>query len=369
MDIPTPDQQALAHVCQILEMDANTAAFLQQHRITSIRKFTTTTVDRYEELVSVAGSPMDNTDICQINLFRAWYTSMIEKRGRLTAQDIIQELNEEEWDNFCNTYLLYIQNQQSQAAASPPPLTPIGQVQQVPQAPAPQVSSFKVTLKDYPITTGKASDWPRFRRKFIATATANGHDEVLDPNYIRPSRRNEPQEYAKYLKMNQTTFSALDYGTTDSIIRHKVNRFRADKDGRAAFLEIDTYQRGQGSEEVCASNAWDELSNMKLTSVYPGGMGTFLAKWEDAVDKLRDVNQAPNEFLERTLLKSAIQDEDYASVLTGLDLMDTVPTVDRCKAKIRKKGAKLEANRKSTAVRKARMTHQDVPVWSHPVEC
>ena len=48
--------------------------------------------------------------------------------------------------------------------------------------------------------------------------------------------------------------------------------------------------------------------------------------------------------------------------------MDTVPTVDRCKAEIRKKGAKLEANRKSTAVRKARMTHQDVPVWSHPVE-
>ena len=107
---------------------------------------------------------------------------------------------------------------------------------------------------------------------------------------------------------------------------------------------------------------------MKLTSVYPGGVETFLAKWEDSLDKLRDVNQAPNEFLERTLLKGAIEDEDYTSVLTGLDLMDVIPSVDRCKAEIRKKGAKLEANRKSTAVRKARMTQQEMPALSNPIE-
>ena len=96
--------------------------------------------------------------------------------------------------------------------------------------------------------------------------------------------------------MNEMTFSALDYGTVDSIICHKVNKYRSTKDGRAAFLEIDTYQKGQGSKEVCAANAWAELNQLKLTGVYPGGAEAFLAKWEDALDKLRDVNQALNEF-------------------------------------------------------------------------
>ena len=98
---------------------------------------------------------------------------------------------------------------------------------------------------------------------------------------------------------------------------------------------------------------------MKLTLVYPGRAETFLAKWEDTLDKLRDVSQAPNDFLERTLLKEAIQDADYTSVLTGLDLLDTPPSVEKCKAENRKKGAKLKLNRRTTSTRKARMIHQD----------
>ena len=120
--------------------------------------------------------------------------------------------------------------------------------------------------------------------------------------------------------LNKMTFSALNYGTSDSIIWHKVNKHKASKDGRAAFLEMDTYQLGQGSEEVAAANAWAELNNLKLTPVYPGGAEVFLAKWEDAMDKLRDVGQAPTKFLEKTFLKDAVEDQDYSSVLTDLTL-------------------------------------------------
>ena len=94
-------------------------------------------------------------------------------------------------------------------------------------------------------------------------------------------------------------------------------------------------------------------------------METFLAKWEDALDKLRDVNQALNEFLERTLLKNAIQDNEHTAILTGLDLLDILPSVDRCKAKIRKKGAKLEMNRRNTATRRARMTQLELQSWGY----
>ena len=60
------------------------------------------------------------------------------------------------------------------------------------------------------------------------------------------------------------TFSSLDYGTSDSIIRHKVNKHCTTKNGRAEFLKIDTYQQGKGSDEVCASNAWAQLNKLKL---------------------------------------------------------------------------------------------------------
>ena len=63
--------------------------------------------------------------------------------------------------------------------------------------------------------------------------------------------------------------------------------------------------------------------------------------------------------------KDAIQDEDYSSVLTGLDLLDIPPSVEKCKAEIRKKGAKLELSRRNTATRRARMTYQDTQ-WDHP---
>ena len=82
------------------------------------------------------------------------------------------------------------------------------------------------------------------------------------------------------------------------------------------------------------------------------------------MDKLKDIGQAPNKFLERTLLKDAIEDEDYSSDLTGLDLMDVTPSVEKCKAEIRKKGAKLESNRMSTAIRKAWIAQQERLSWA-----
>ena len=116
---------------------------------------------------------------------------------------------------------------------------------------------------------------------------------------------------------------------------------------------------------MVAANAWAELNSLKLTPVYPGGAEVFLAKWEDAMDTLRDVGKAPTKFLERTLLKNAIEDQDYSPVLTGFDLMDVPPSVERCKVEIRKKGAKLESKQMTAAYRKAKMAQQERPSWTY----
>ena len=63
--------------------------------------------------------------------------------------------------------------------------------------------------------------------------------------------------------------------------------------------------------------------------------------------------------MERTLLKETVVDPAlHSSVNTMLDMMFLPPSVDVCKAEIRKAGAKLKSKRKRKAVRSARMIQQ-----------
>ena len=101
---------------------------------------------------------------------------------------------------------------------------------------------------------------------------------MLSSTYQVSDPQADPQDYAHYLAQNAKTFSALDYGTSDSTLRSKVNKYRTTKDGREAFPELNAYQKGQGSKETCAERAWQKLNALKLTPTYPGGVEAFLGK-------------------------------------------------------------------------------------------
>ena len=136
---------------------------------------------------------------------------------------------------------------------------------------------LKVSLKDFPTTTGKAADWRKFWQKFVAVATANGHEDVLDKDFQVPSDT-MPIAHGCFQAMNHVDCSALDHGTAGGTLRSKVNKHRSTRDGHSAFLEIDAHQKGQGSEETCATNAWDKLTALSLTPNFPGGCKSFLGK-------------------------------------------------------------------------------------------
>ena len=146
----------------------------------------------------MAGSPLSRADIDQLNLFRTWYINIIYKDGLLSNNDLINKLTEEVWDDFCKDYLIHVHNQQVQVSQGPQ-TPPRGT--QAPKSAQP-VPALKVFLRDYPITTGKASDWPRYRRKFMATATANGHEEVLSRSYEVPNQRSDSQGFARYKRLS-----------------------------------------------------------------------------------------------------------------------------------------------------------------------
>ena len=76
------------------------------------------------------------------------------------------------------------------------------------------------------------------------------------------------------------------------------------------------YQRGEGCEDTCTSNDWDELSTLNPKPNFPGGIEAFLNKWNEAIQALEDLDRRSgrirtSEFLERTVLKEAVVDPGF----------------------------------------------------------
>ena len=113
------NQQAITHICQILEMDPQVTTFLEDHRIKSVRRLAITPSERYEELVNLTGSPLSRADIDQLKLFKTWYTNQIFQSGSLSNESIINKFTEKVWDEFCTAYLIHIHNQQAQESQEP----------------------------------------------------------------------------------------------------------------------------------------------------------------------------------------------------------------------------------------------------------
>ena len=88
--------------------------FLEDHKITSVRRLAITSSERYEELVNLTGAPLSRADIDQLNLFKTWYTNYIHQNGLPSNEDIINKFTEKIWDEFCLAYLVHVHNQQAQ---------------------------------------------------------------------------------------------------------------------------------------------------------------------------------------------------------------------------------------------------------------
>ena len=64
-------------------------------------------------------------------------------------------------------------------------------------------------------------------------------------------------------------------GLVDSILCGRVGNHRLTKDGRDLFLDIDSYQKSQGSEETCATNDWGKNPSGLMINIQ-GGKNTSL---------------------------------------------------------------------------------------------
>ena len=72
-------------------------------------------MDIYQELINKPNSPINSTDIDQVNLFRVWYTNILSNKGQPSNQELVDKLTEASWYGFCSQYLVYIQQQKEKA--------------------------------------------------------------------------------------------------------------------------------------------------------------------------------------------------------------------------------------------------------------
>ena len=81
----------------------------------------------------------------------------------------------------------------------------------------------------------------------------------------------DPIKYSKYNTYDDLLFRVINLWLVESIFCLIVENYRITKYGRAVFLDSNTHKQVQGSEKTCATNAWDELTSLRITDQFRGG--------------------------------------------------------------------------------------------------
>ncbi len=198
------------HIMLILDFTEETVIALREANVNTPRRLLFTEEETYLEMAKDEAINFSKTDADAIHLFKEWYDRWALKGNSLHDHEEIKEcFTHLEWDHFVA--------QCRRKKMIPPPPPPRPPVPPPPPRPVPTDNApIKVSLKDYPTTTGKSIDWPKFRRKFISTSTAAGHAEVLRTNYRVPNPVTQRLAHEQFLRMNKRTFSAIDNATSDS---------------------------------------------------------------------------------------------------------------------------------------------------------
>ena len=256
--------EILQHVLTILEIGKEGQNLLIDHGISSVRKLPNATDEVYQSLVDKEHSKLFTADKDQIFIFRSWYQDSSRKNSAFKEVEIMDNLTETEWYRFRNSYI-------DQETHTPPSHQTRSGTLSYKKEP-----KLKFLLKNFTTTTVKTANWPNYRREFVATLAANGQQHVIDKNFRGPDAIRDTIKYSRYKTENDLVFRGLDLGFVESILCGRLVEHIITKDGRAVYLDIDAYQRGQGPEETYATNFWNKLTSLSLTDQFTGVVEVFI---------------------------------------------------------------------------------------------
>ena len=81
----------------------------------------------------------------------------------------------------------------------------------------------------------------------------------------------------------------LSYGTTDIPLWIIVEKYREKMGCRGALISLYRHHRVQGCEETCATNYFEDITVISLTTGYPEWAEEFFNKWKSIIMKLKEL--------------------------------------------------------------------------------
>lgn len=169
--------------------------------------------------------------------------------------------------------------------------------------------NVKLDVKQYPLFHGENAQWPKFKRGVLSIASTHGLDDIFDQNTIVPLVGDS--NYYAYQERNKFVYSIWISRIVSGLALSILRDFENSRDGRGVYLKLLDIYEGKSNLEQVALMAMTKLSNLQFTYNYPGGIPTFLSKFRDAQQDLRDANQPLSDTMTKSILLSKINDNNY----------------------------------------------------------
>ena len=207
--------------------------------------------------------------------------------------------------------------------------------------PATFLSHIKVDIKQYPLFDGSRTKWLSFKRNVVALAVTHDLDDIFDVNLV-PPLPSDPI-YSLYNSKNKFVYSIWSNRITGGAPLALICNFEATKDGRAVYEGLLSIYESVHNLELIALDAMTRLQEVKLTHKTPGGADTFILKFNDAVNDLRDAGKPLDALLQKSMFLSKIEDSKYEAIKDNL-LDDSSATISDCVTKIRDKYTRISSS-------------------------
>ena len=314
----SPSEDALAHVLDnvfVLSKDSGLRQALQKGGFKKIQSVLTMSNAILSTLTykgkDANGKPADlpvlPSEQGLINALKGFVAYSEAHMGRPLTPDDWLAVTEELFDEYQGSSHLIFFDPSKPSAGLPPTVsaalqTTVGQV-------APEVLAFKRGIKRdqslFP-TYKEEKDWDDWQRRTRAQATAQGVENVLDPNYVPvlPQDIELFKEQNKYMMAVFNTCVQTDFGKT------LIRKFEGTHNAQMLFSELEQHAKTSTSAILTASELLSYITTATLgRNTWNGTTTSFVLHWEEQVrlyERYVPIQSHLGTELKRTLLQNAV---------------------------------------------------------------
>ena len=334
--------QQLDHVSRMLELSDEVSTYLVEvYGIRSAARLANMTDSDLTSAMSGDESPMTEADRKEIVKFRWWYRTW--SRDSQDTLLLVDVMTEEMWDRIVYDPSIMDEVQ--------PTATP-GEGDELEGAVdggSGTLFRVRADLRQFKKFNGRMEEYTAWKRGFIATITAQGLGDLVDPMYVPPGPEDPGRN--RYLQKNHYLHATLVVVTADGTCIIIVEQHKAEQDGVAAWKNIIDWYEGQGNAENIAMRAIKGIQECILTRTTRDGGDGYLSVISKYHQDLEENGHRFDEIIKKVMILGNIRDDRYA-VLVEMLRGDTTKTYEDCVMEIRRKAVELRSN--EPALRQAR---------------